>query len=266
MFVVWPCVVYHQGKLLLTKTRYIGFMRMWEQKTEVEAEGDFDEALAEASSDNCDSDLEPRVAVKDNERHGNVSKAVKGTRTTVKPLDDVVGSDSDSEDERSRRRNVPIRGADPELLASGFRYPSGAMDENGEYLVEPSPSPAKSARSSAPSTLPMGLNSPSVGGRSQGARSVASSASRGAVPKRLARESPAAPGKTLQLLTKKADVKCTLSAFQNEAQGKSSVLSWLKSLMVQNTTRKLVVPAVGQNPEEVDETMEAVMTNLDSFV
>lgn len=156
-----------QAKMYMTKRRYKGFVRMWEGVDSEAASADFDEALDIASSEHMDSDGEPRIVVKDNEREENINgeKTFTSRTEAEQPRHGELGS---SPSPPKRRRDID-RNPLARLQDHGGRRdrrPTASARSTASATTSRSraatPTPSKSARENSSSLPSSSSTVPSV--------------------------------------------------------------------------------------------------------
>ena len=260
-----------KGKLLLTKVRYKHFMQHWEGKADSDASREFDENLDMCSSENCDSDGEPRVAVKDNERHC----AIDGKKSSRSEVKKQGGCDTGRASLSDRSR----AGA-----GSGRSFGEGSGRAWSSTGQEPrSPDRADVRR------LSPGSNSKQVKQATQvkpGYKKVTSqngdassdfeeelpavSVSSGTSGRRATEKPPAltdGSARTVDFLKKKSDLKVTFGAFVSEASvPKSAPRNLLKEAIARAEKNDIKVPADMDDPNDVAKQMAAGMEGLQALL
>lgn len=145
---------------LMTKRRYKSWIGFWEKVASSEASEDFDQKLDGASTQNEDSDGEPRIAIPENEKVRKREGITRSTRTSTQEAEGAAacssgrGRQGRSSDRRSARVETPRMGRrkaarrknDDSDVAESMLPSEGADDDSAGDCAEPQPRRAKASR------------------------------------------------------------------------------------------------------------------------
>ena len=245
-----------RATMLLTKKRFKGWKRMWENMEADDASFEFESLLDQASSDNADSDAEPRVRVRDNEREVET----RGTKETYEKhrTRDANSDDESSMSTKGRRARRARDHKKPRRVAST----GDGMDEDDDEDEAPltgrklQQSHRRPCSPASVSTLqsPKGISPVgSVTGSESAARS---SRKRGAL-------AATADSKIVQFLHRKAEVKTTLQAFIAEiSMPKTCVLNRIAEAIRRVEEHSLTLTDAPITLHDVQKKMKDIITAL----